>query len=290
MKRMRSVILEDRERWLMMRQDVDEILFETEKWFGRDISVSVDLVRRKHAEIMAKTCPPELKVDVAEASKTKIDEDEENEEWVKVLAVAQKNVKAAFPGFLQEDTDGLEVGKSKEEESFDASMAAADATGQNESRAELQKVKEEQESFDRSMLDVDAFTSDMNDRKVEQPVTGNHKDAKAPAPVPDGVKSQEVVAASTATFHSPPATPVTKRRRKSSEVPDIETDAQKRDREPDASNVDGSMEDANGRKVGEAVVGSQAKGGAPHAKKEDDPTEDAEAGEQDKSQYSCTAI
>lgn len=273
----------------MVRQDVDEILFETEKWFGRDISVSVDLVRRKHAEIMAKTCPPGLKVDLAEASKTRIDEDEENEEWVKVLAVAQKNVKAAFPEFLQEDADGFEVGKSKEEESFDASMADADAADQNESRAEVQKVKEEEESFDRSMLDVDASNSDMNGRKVEQPVAGSHKDAKAPAPVPDGVKSEEVVAASTATIHSPPATPVTKRKRKSSEVPDIETDAQARDREPDASKADESMEDANGRKLGEAVD-SQAKGGALHAKKEDDPTEGAKVGEQDTSQYSCTAI
>lgn len=237
---------------------------------------------------MERTCPPGIKLDLAEASKTKVDGDAKNEKWVKVLAVVQKNVKAEFPGLPQKNVDGVKVVDFKQEESFDMSMVDADAADQDTTDVLVENVKEE-ETLDTSMMDFEEPASDTLGDNFSEVSAAIHQAFKAHAPVLDGFKSHDVVAASRTQVQSPPTTPVTKRKRKSSEVGNIETDAETRDREPDAAKADESMGDANGGEVGEvSLVGKETK-----RKQEDDPTEDAEFAELDKVQGgsdSCTAL
>ena len=118
-----------------------------------------------------------------------------------------------------QDASRVEVEKFKQEESFDMSMVDADATGQDTTDVQIERVRED--TFDKSMMDVEASTLDADGDKVGEASAASLTDGQAHAPVPYGFKNEEVVAPSPIKIQPPPSTPVTKRKRKSSEVGDI---------------------------------------------------------------------
>lgn len=194
-----------------------------------------------------------------------------------MLVEVKANAEAAFSEFLGEDADSIKVGDSKQKESFDVSMVDADVIAKDAKGVKAEKIEKE-EDFERSLADFEVSTLDALGDKAGDASTTRYKNVQAPATVTSGFKNEDIGSASRVKIQSPPYTLVTKRKRKSSEVGDIETDAQARDREPDADKADDKMEDADGGKVGEAVVRSQAREEVLDARR-DNPKEGTEVAE-----------